>query len=147
MFNTPLNEIDFDKVVAFCKEWPEGVRVEYKEEPANIPKVVSSFANTSGGVWVIGVRTDNRNMPILPLCGYASRPGVEEQITQSSYQGTYPPIIPSVKVIPFPSDPSKVVAVVKVLESIEAPHAIENSTKVFVRVNTTGLLPVWLTPA
>jgi hypothetical protein len=137
MFNTPLSEIDFDQVVAFCKGWPEGVRVEYKEEPTNIPKVVSSFANTSGGIWVIGVKIDNRNLPILPLYGYSSRPGIEEQITQSSYQGTYPPIIPAVKLIPFPSDPSKVIAVVKVLESIEAPHAIENSTKVFVRVNST----------
>jgi hypothetical protein len=138
MFNTPLAEIDFAKVESFCKEWPEGIRVDYKVEPANIPKVISSFANTSGGIWIIGVKTDARNMPVFPLCGYPSRPGLEEQITQSSFQGIYPGIIPAVKVVPMTSDPSKVLIVVKVLESIEAPHAIENSTRVFIRVNSTS---------
>lgn len=138
MFNAPFAEINFDRVVAFCKEWPEGVRVDYKAEPANIGKVVSSFANTSGGILIIGVRTDTNNMPILPLVGYSARAGIEEQITQSCYQGIYPPIVPLVKVIPFPSDPSRVLAIVKVHESIEAPHAIENSTRVYIRVNSTS---------
>lgn len=137
MFNIPFAEIDFDKVVAFCEEWPEGVRVDYKVEPANISKVVSSFANTSGGILVIGVKTNTNNMPILPLCGYPARAGIEEQITQSCYQGIYPPIVPLVKVIPFPSDPHTVLAIIKVHESIEAPHAIENSTRVYIRVNST----------
>lgn len=137
MFNTPLNELDYEKVEAFCKNWPEGVRVEYKQKPGDISKVVSSFANTSGGIWIIGVKTDHRNMPIFPLCGYPLAPGIEEQITQSSYQGIYPPVIPNVRVISLPSNPNKVLVVVKVTESVDAPHAIENSTKVFIRVNST----------
>jgi len=138
MFNVPFAEINFDKVVAFCGAWPEGVRVDYKVEPANIGKVVPSFANTSGGILIIGVKTNTNNMPILPLVGYSARAGIEEQITQSCYQGIYPPIVPLVKVIPFPSDPRTVLVIIKVHESIEAPHAIENSTRVYIRVNSTS---------
>lgn len=122
MFNIPLSEIDFAKVESFCREWPEGIRVDYKTEPVNIPKVVSSFANTSGGIWIIGVKTDARNMPSFPLSGCPFRAGLEEQITQSSFQGIYPGIIPAAKLVPVTSDPGKVIVVVKDLESIEAPH-------------------------
>ena len=116
----------------------EGVRVDYKVEPANIAKVVSSFANTAGGILIVGVKTDTNNMPIFPLVGYSARPGIEEQITQSCYEGIYPPIIPLVKVIPLPTEPDRVLVIIKVHESIEAPHAIENSTRVYVRVNRTS---------
>lgn len=34
-----------------CRSFPEGVRVQYKQEPTrSIPKIVSSFANTVGGI-------------------------------------------------------------------------------------------------
>ena len=53
MFTKLANEIE-----AFCREWAEGVRVEYKSEIAHIPKIISSFANTLGGIFIIGVETD-----------------------------------------------------------------------------------------
>jgi hypothetical protein len=54
MFNIIFDEIDFDKVTSFCGQWSEGVRVDYKVEPANIAKVVSSFANTAGNEKGVG---------------------------------------------------------------------------------------------
>lgn len=55
MFHTPLGQITFEQVVDFCKTFPEGVRVEYKQEPTkHIAKIISSFANTVGGIWIIG---------------------------------------------------------------------------------------------
>ena len=135
MFDTPLHDITFDHVVGFCKTFPEGVRVEYKREPANIPKVISSFANTVGGIWLIGVETDKaNNMPIFPLAGMPHAAGVEERIVQSAQTGIYPGITPAVRTLDVPSDPNRIIVVVKVPESIEAPHAIENSTQVYVRV-------------
>jgi hypothetical protein len=47
MFTKPINEITFGDVESFCKEWTEGVRVEYKRKidaKGHIPKIVSSFA-------------------------------------------------------------------------------------------------------
>jgi hypothetical protein len=54
--------------------------VEYKREPAHLDKVVASLTNTVGGFYVIGVRTDDKNMPVLPIDGMPSRAGLEEQI-------------------------------------------------------------------
>jgi hypothetical protein len=80
MFNKPLETATYDDVLAFCGTFTEGVRVEYKRTPVNIPKVVSSLANTVGGIWVIGLETDAANRAILPPVGLPLTPGIEEQI-------------------------------------------------------------------
>lgn len=138
MFNTPLAQASFEQVVRFCETFPEGVRVEYKRELAGIPKVISSFANTAGGIWVIGVETDKTtNMPKMPITGMLGKQGIEEQIVQSAHTGIYPAITPDVRVFEVEGKPGQIIVVVKVPESIEAPHAIENSTKVYIRVAST----------
>jgi hypothetical protein len=139
MFHTRIDQITYEDVETFCKAFPEGVRVEYKQDPGrNIPRVVSSFANTVGGIWVIGVETDKAtNLPKFPLVGMKRRAGVEEQIVQSAQTGIYPPITPDVKVLDVPGNPDQILAVVKVSESIEAPHAIEGSTRVYIRNAST----------
>lgn len=138
LFDTALQDITFDHVERFCKTFPEGVRVEYKREPTNIAKVLSSFANTVGGIWLIGVETDKaNNMPIFPLTGTPRAAGVEERIIQGAQTGIYPGITPAVRTFNVPSDPNRIIVVIKVPESIEAPHAIENSTRVYVRTAST----------
>ena len=123
----------------FCKTFPEGVRVEYKQEPTkHIPKIISSFANTVGGIWIIGVETDKTtNLPRLPLEGMKQTAGVQEQITQSARTGIYSAITPDVRVLDVPGKPDRMIVVVKVPESIEDPHAIENSTRVYIRTAST----------
>ncbi|MDA2911408.1 ATP-binding protein, partial [Nitrospiraceae bacterium AH_259_D15_M11_P09] len=113
--------------------------MEYKSTivTSPIPKVVSSFANTVGGVWIIGVQTDVNNRPIFPIRGFPRERGVEERITQACYQGPYPPLPPEIRIIDVPGVPENVVVVVQVPESVEAPHAIENTTKVYIRTNST----------
>jgi len=139
LFSGPLREIEFQQIEDFCHIWPEGIRVEYKRVLVgdHIPKVISSFANTSGGVWIIGVATDDANRPIFPVRGFPREAGIEERITQTCYQNLYPPLLPEVKVLNVPQEQQNVVVVVQVLESVEAPHAIENSTKVYIRTNST----------
>lgn len=139
LFSSPLHSLDLRQIEQFCRNWPEGVRVEYKREldPRHIPKVVSSFANTVGGVWIIGVATDVENRAVFPIRGISRVAGIEERITQSCYHNLYPPLLPDIKIIDVPGDGGHVVVVVQVPESVEAPHAIENSTKVYIRTNTT----------
>lgn len=137
MFHTTFRDIDFEHVEAFCQTWSEGVRVEYKQEPVQISKIISSFANTFGGIWIIGVETDRAtNRPLLPIRGMPVQPGIEEQITQACWTSIYPPLTPEIKVIPLPSAPNRVVTVVKMPESVEAPHAIENTARVYIRTNS-----------
>ena len=56
MFTKPIDEITFEDVESFCEKWTEAERVEYKQEIKHIPKIVSSFANTLGGIFIIGVK-------------------------------------------------------------------------------------------
>jgi hypothetical protein len=89
-------------------------------------------------VWVIGVDADKKtNMAILPPAGLRLEPGIEERITQSALMGIAPGITPALRVFAIPDKPGHALVVVKVPESIEAPHAIENSTRVFVRNAST----------
>lgn len=139
LFSSPLHSLGFRQIEEFCRNWPEGVRVEYKRELAaqHIPKVVSSFANTSGGVWIIGVVTDVNNHPVFPIRGFSRTAGIEERITQSCSHNLYPPLLPEITIIDVPGDAGNVVAVVQIPESVEAPHAVENTTKVYIRTNST----------
>ena len=139
MFTKLANEIDFNDIEAFCREWGEGVRVEYKREitPKTLTKIISSFANTQGGIFIIGVETDQNNKVKFPIQGIQNDGGIEERIIQSATDGIYPPIMPEVIICDVPGETDKVVVVVRVEESQHAPHAIQNSTKVYVRQGST----------
>lgn len=138
MFTKPIDEITFKDVESFCQKRTESVRVEYKREiTRSIPKIVSSFANTHGGIFLIGVEADKTtNMPIFPISGIPNRSGIEEQIQQKAEMSINPPVRPEVAVINIPGGPN-VVVVIRVTESsLLAPHAIEDSTKVYFRVGS-----------
>ncbi len=136
MFTKPVTDLKLSDVESFCKMDGEGVRVEYKWEiPNNLPKTISAFANTLGGVLIIGVKTDENNRAIFPIEGMKKEGGMEDRITASSLHGIYPAVIPEVKVIDVPNTNNKMVVVVKVHENIEAPHVIENSTRAYNLLN------------
>ena len=138
MFTKPMDEITYQDVESFCQQWSEGVRVEYKQKIVHVPKIVPSFANTYGGIYLIGVEADNTtNMPILPIKGIPKRRNIEEGIQQSAEMSIIPPVRPEVKVVDVPGD-NNVVVVVRVAEgSLLAPHAIDQSTKAYFRVGST----------
>jgi predicted HTH transcriptional regulator len=138
LFSKPLQEITYQDLTEFCERWSEGVRVEYKQvlKTDHIPKVISSFANTVGGIWIIGVKTDESGRAIIPIEGFPREPGIKERITQSCYQSLYPGLLPDIKILDVPGSSNNVVVVVRVPESNEAPHAIENTTKVYIRTNS-----------
>ncbi len=133
MFTKLASEIDFNDIESFCSKWGEGVRVEYKSEIAHIPKIISSFANTQGGIFIIGVETDQNNKVKFPIQGIQNDGGIEERIVQSALTGIHPAVTPEVIIREVPGEKDKVVVVVRVEESQHAPHAIQNSTKVYVR--------------
>ena len=136
MFTKSKNEITFSDVEDFCREFGEGVRVEYKQEVKHIPKIVSSFANTQGGIFIIGVETDKATNKVTSIPGIPKRGGLEEQIIQSAITGIYPAVLPEVIILEVPTNPNHVVVVVRVEESMQAPHAIQNSTTVYIRMGS-----------
>ena len=135
MFIKSESDITFSDIKAFCDEYSEGVRVEYKQAIRHIPKIVSSFANTQGGIFIIGVKTDNETNRVVSIDGISNPGGLEEQIIQSALQGIYPPVHPEVIIREVP-DTENVVVIIRVTESPQAPHAIQNSTRVYIRTGS-----------
>ena len=139
MFTKSLDEITFEDVDTFCREQPEGVRVEYKSEIStkrHIPKMVSAFANTFGGIFLIGVESEQtKNEVIFPIQGIPNEPGFEERIQQSALEGIYPAVIPEIKIIDVPHN-NNIIVIVRVDESIQAPHAIQSSTRTYIRTGS-----------
>ena len=148
MFTKPLDQIEYADVKEFCRQCPEGESVEYTlemptggERTKDIPAILSAFANTSGGILIIGVETDENNNAILPIPGVPSQPQMEERISQSAYRSISPEVRPEVRIVPnVPNEPGNVVVVVRVEKSLRVPHAIDKSTKVYIRVGSTTVL-------
>ena len=136
MFTKLAADITFADIEEFCQQFGEGVRVEYKQQiTKDIPKTVSSFANTLGGIFIIGAETDSTNQVIFPIQGIPKRGGIEEQIQQSALTGIYPAVIPEVIICDVPNT-NNVVVIIRVDESPQAPHAIQNSTRVYIRTGS-----------
>ena len=134
VFTKSKDEITFADVEDFCREFPESIRVEYKREIKDIPKIVSSFANTLGGIFIIGVEADQTdNKVIFPIQGILKKPGIEEQIQQSSLTGIYPAVIPEVIILDV-LNYNNVVVVVRVDERVQAPTLKIQPKSIFARV-------------
>jgi hypothetical protein len=134
LWTKSIESIGWQDVIDFLElRLPEGSRLDYKGDlPANLEKHLAAFANTQGGYLLIGVDQDpNTGVPILPpkcvpLKGLA-------RIEQKGLEAVYPGFIPDVRLVENPERPGHGVAVVMVHESPQAPHAIQNSTRVYVR--------------
>jgi hypothetical protein len=139
----PDRPINADHIHAFCGKFSEGYRVEYKSTfdasvRDKLPKIISSFANGHGGVIVVGVNAKN-GVPQPPFEGFVPSEREEYPLTVENIclQGIYPPVLP--QTITVASDVADhVFLVIEVDESGQAPHAIENSTKVYVRTGNAG---------
>jgi Schlafen, AlbA_2 len=140
LFSKPPESVN--DIRAFCQRFSEGIRVEYKSAfdqnvRNNMAKMVSAFANSLGGVAIIGVVANN-GVPQPPIEGFDD-PGQELTLAveQICLQGINPSVIPRITVIP--SDVGgKCFLVIEVDESPEAPHAIENQTRVYVRTGNAA---------
>lgn len=137
---TPQNAED---IRAFGRSFSEGPRVEYKANfddsvRKTLPKIVSSFANSRGGVLILGVRAVN-GVPQEPIEGFepSAREEISLTIENICIDNLYPAVFP--KIQPIPSDvKGRIFVVIEVEESAEAPHAIENSTLVYVRTGSAS---------
>src|SRR5215213_5915166 len=94
LWHKPLEELDFADVEAFCQQIPpprEGHRLDFKVSmPTHLERLLSAFANTLGGIVILGVEGDARNEPIWPPRGLPDSPGISEQIQQKANQAIYP---------------------------------------------------------
>ena len=126
----------------FARKFHEGIRVEYKRSfdvsvRRSLAKMVSAFANSIGGVAIIGVQTEN-GIPQEPIEGFdVTDEELALVVEQICLQGINPPVLP--KITPLQSDVhGKCFLIIEIDESVEAPHAIENETRVYVRTGNAA---------
>jgi hypothetical protein len=141
LWSLPIRDITFSDVEEFCLlRISEGPNLDYKQEvPNDLAKVVSSFANTTGGIIIFGVATDGDSRPNWPPAGIADPRGFTEQVTQICRDGIYLPILPDIgNLLESPADPALHVVVVRVHQSPTAPHSIVNKTRVYIRTGSVS---------
>jgi hypothetical protein len=142
-----IDKITFEDVDAFCQQkLREGVRLDYKATiPNDLAKVVAAFANTLGGLLILGVVADPKtNVPVWPPVpgpnvGMPDAKGIEERITAICRDNIYPPVRPEISpILQNALLPGHVIVVLRVPESPEAPHAINNGRAIYERTGSQG---------
>lgn len=142
IFISPLDKIAFDDIVAFCQQGiSEGINIDYKEDfpspNAKLAQTVSAFANTYGGLILIGVK-DKDSKPFPPFNGIKHEDKLEERVWNIILDNIYPPVFPEIKVCQ--SDADKAFVLIRVPESNETPHAIYNKTGFYIRTGNRNKL-------
>ncbi len=149
ILNRSVNSITFDDVVSHCKEkYPEGVELDYKEKfpEKGLRKIIASFANTRGGLVIIGVREDKKSgCPI-------KWEGVDEdaKLVERAYQevlNVNPP--PSIDICKTNVVNKKVFILIRVNEGDSTPYYVRNNANVWVRTGSVSksidiASPEWL---
>lgn len=133
IYTKPINAIEYDDVVSFCQQKiAEGVNLDYKKDfpPSGLEKTISAFANTFGGVIIIGVG-DEDSKPKPPFIGIDYKDRLEERVWNIILDNIYPPVFPEIRVCTVKN--KKTFIVIRVPQSNETPHAIRNKTEVYIR--------------
>jgi len=133
IFTKPINEISFQDVTYFCEQGiGESVNLDYKRDfpSSGLEKTISAFANTFGGVIIIGVE-DVDSKPKPPFEGIEYKDKLEERIWNIIVDNIYPPVFPEIRVCPPLNN--KTFVTIRVPQSNETPHALYNNTQVYIR--------------
>ncbi len=137
----PVHKWTFADVEDFCKlKIPEGLYIDYKQDlPENyqIAKHIAAFANTEGGWILIGVR-EEREKPVevigIDIDNVKSYISKIEQIVRDNINPR-----PKIKVFEaLNADNTKVVIIIVIPPSLEAPHRLLTKDEIFIRTGQSS---------
>lgn len=139
-FLKPTSQLTATDLLQLKQDRPvENIRLEFKSEAPQkqeILKKLSSFANTFGGILIVGAAADSSDGRLQDLCGVDNQPGYRQKITQWCFDAISPPL--SVEVsegILVPDSEDKYCYVIAVSESDLAPHFLNGRKGVWVRTD------------
>ena len=141
MYTDPIEEILFSDIKSFVDERNrESIILDYKQSvPGDLAKVMAAMANTQGGVILIGVSEKNNSGHPDKIVGVDVADGedrLRQKIVSIAYKGIYPPLTPEIAICRIEEEPNKGVAVVRIIQSDQAPHAVDQRRKIYVRVDS-----------
>jgi hypothetical protein len=135
------SKINFKEIKSFCdQQISEGLRIEYKEDfPKNegLARTICAFANTAGGIILLGVKADRERSIPVGIPGIRMMKGLEEKVVNICLSHILPVIMPEIKLCPFKLDDGseRAVLFVRVGLSYVSPHYVWQTKEILVRVN------------
>jgi hypothetical protein len=131
ILNVPTDDLDYAAVQRFLAlKRRETLLHDYKEKMPDgykLAKTVAAFANTHGGVLLIGVSQDPAGGPGVPVGMVGTPDDLRLQAESAVLDNAFPYIGPDVAVVPIPAgEPGagKSIVVVRTFESLRAPHVM-----------------------
>lgn len=140
LFDTPITRLQTqDLLELLADQAVENVRLEFKRDVPSkdeMLKKLSSFANTFGGILVVGAEANSADGRITALPGVESQPSYKQTIVQWCTSGAMPPLTAEVsEPIPIPDASGRVCYVINVPESDLGPHFLSGRKGVYVRTD------------
>jgi hypothetical protein len=137
IFTTPLSQLaEGDLQLLLTDRAVENLQLEFKREVPDKEetlKKLSAFANTIGGLMVVGAAAD-KDGRITALGGVDGQSSYKQTIVQWCFDGVSPPIAVEVsEEIALTSAAGRVCYVIRVRESDLGPHFINGRKGVYVR--------------
>ena len=114
----------------------EGFNLDYKQDfPKDLSKVICAFANTWGGVILIGIKEDGDGKP-ESVDGIPFQKGLDVKITNIVVSNISPPVFTEKKVITFKDSSSdRAIIIIGVPESDMTPHSVDHGRSIYVRTD------------
>lgn len=145
LFTKEINHITYKDVVDFCgQQISESISLDYKKYfPADLEKTIAAFANTMGGLIIIGVE-DSDSKPKLPVEGLIYERGLRERVNSIMLDNIYPPVFPEIQVC----EPinNRTFVIIRIPQSNMTPHYIRHRTQIYIRTDDINK-PEELAPA
>jgi len=140
IFGKPLSQLTTADLQELLQDKAtENARLEFKREVPGRDetlKKLSSFANTFGGIVVVGAAANSADGRIEDLPGVDETPGYKQKVVDWCFGGASPPLTVAVSdPIPVPTGGGKVCYVIDVPESDVAPHFLNGRRGVWVRTD------------
>ena len=132
IFKDNIKDVTFKDVVAFCKEEnKEGIQLDYKRDlPTDISKRIVAFANTRGGLIIVGVEEDKKTGIPVKWDGIKSDAKLVERIWQL-ISNIHP--LPSCEVYMTNPKSDKSFLLIRILEGSQTPYFVYNDNNLWVR--------------
>ena len=138
IFTKPISQLDASDLQELVDDKAvENVRLEFKSQVPDKDetlKKLSSFANTYGGIMVVGAKASSADGRIEDLPGVDDQPGYKQKVVDWCFNGASPPLTVFVS-DPIPAGTGKVCYVVRIDESDVAPHFLNGRKGVWVRTD------------
>lgn len=129
----PIDSFDFDEVFSFCQEGHiEGIQLDYKKEipSKGLSKHFAAFANTRGGIIIIGVEEDKKTGKPITFNGIKNEGKLVDRLHQYA-SGVQP--IPSYQIHVTDEKDGNVFILIKIFEGDRTPYCVLNDANLWVR--------------